>query len=125
MCIVCDMEKLNKLHSDASKQMVYALAEATHALIRASQAYRKDITNLNASGLLAANLAALDTELAKAIQNATSVLNGVDDKPADNAKLVEALQKQFPGAKVIVGSPDEVEAMMQKEIDAACGHKPN
>lgn len=40
----------------------------------------------------------------------------------DRTALVEALQKAFPGAQVIIGSPDELDAMIEK---ATSGRKPN
>lgn len=116
MCIVCDMQKLNQMHADAAGSLVQTLAESTHELIEVLAEFRSFYSASSDRG------AAIDAKAATMIDKATRVLSGVGE-PAEEQRptregIVEALKQAFPGAQVIVGSPDEVEAMIDKATNS-------
>jgi len=107
MCIAC---KNREMLADVSGQIM----DMSAALIDAFQL----IERLKAKGT------ALDATEQQCYDRLSAFVKAGDAPAADATPgevpdgLREALQQAFPGATIIVGSPDEVEAMLDKTINS-------
>lgn len=100
MCIKCDVMQFNAAAAQFSQDMAEALVDAFGI-----------VEHMKARGI------ALDADEQKVYDKLLPYVTGAraDDEPGQTREgIVEALKQAFPGAQVIVGSPDEVEAMIDK-----------
>lgn len=111
MCIRCDATKLGD-------EVNSALADMSEALIDAMILFQRIFKQVPVESVLdPAERKVYDKLLTFA--KGSSEGEGEFARPAepDRGALIEALKAAFPGAQVIVGSPDEVEAMLDKTIN--------
>lgn len=114
MCIKC---KNREMLADVAGQVL----DMSDALIDAFQLIER----------LKAKASALDPDEQKVYDRLSRYVRGQDaEAPADTqgsevpGGLMDALKAAFPGATIITGSPEEVEAMIEKTIRSN-GRKPN
>lgn len=120
MCIRCDATKLND-------EVNNALIGMSEALIDAMILFQRIFKQVPVESVLdPAERKVYDRLLTFA--KGSSEGEGEFAKPTDEqdkGALIEALKKAFPGAQIVVGSPDEIDAMIQKTVAEANGKKSN
>lgn len=120
MCIRCDVSKFNQATSafvsDLAESLVDAIGVIEHMKARGitldadeKAVYEKVFQYAKGS------------EAQQPANNAAG-FEGRETIPAEAQPFVEALRQAFPGAQVVVGTPEQIEAMLEKESK---GEKPN
>lgn len=114
MCIKCDTK-------EKAIEIAGNMLDLADALVDAFSM----IEHMKARGV------ALDADEQKVYDRLSPFVRGSDGGAQqeggepDRGALIEALKKAFPGAQIVVGSPDEIDAMIQKHVDEANGRKSN
>lgn len=115
MCIACDMKELNRLHASAAEALVESLVELTHSMQSFIDKARPSLP-----AAMAGELEALQSHYERVMGGAQAAQS--EAPPLDREGLAKMLAEAFPDAKVIVGSPEEVNAAFEH---LTSGKKPN
>jgi hypothetical protein len=114
MCIKCDTKEKALELAGNMLDLAEALADAFGM-----------IEHMKARGVaLDADEQSVYDRLSPFVRGSDGAAQAQGSEP-DRAALMEALKKAFPGAQIVVGSPDEIGAMIQKTVDEANGRKSN
>lgn len=114
MCIICDMQQLNEMHANASLALVKTLAETTLELVTVLGEFRSFYSASSERGK------AIDVKASAVIDKANRVVQGMTGlkapgaSPEQSAGIVDALQRAFPGAQIIAGTPEDIEAAIEQ-----------